>query len=141
MTAGRVTLFYDGSCSLCRREMAWLERADRGRGRLRFVDITAAGFDPAEAGASMDALMSRMHARAEDGELVTGMDAIRCGYAAVGRGWMVAPTRWPVLRSVFDRMYGVFARNRVRWFGGGTCADGSCADESCHAAGRGERGG
>lgn len=110
----RVTLLIDGECPLCRREGAWLSRLDRGRGNLVLEDISGPGFDPDRYGRSMDELMGTMHAALPGGRLVTGMEAFRRAYRSVGLGWVLAPTGWPVLRPIFDRLYGVFARHRLR---------------------------
>lgn len=58
--------------------------------------------------------MSRMHATDDAGRALVAMDAVRAAYAAVGLGWLVAPTRWPVLKPLFDRLYAWIARNRYR---------------------------
>jgi predicted DCC family thiol-disulfide oxidoreductase YuxK len=108
--------------------VAGLRRLDQGRGRLALEDIAAPGFDAGRYGVSRAQLMARIHAVLPDGSLVEGVEAFRRAYAAVGLGWLVAPTAWPGLRSVFDAAYGVFARNRLRWTGR---ADSSCADDRC----------
>ena len=66
-------------------------------------DITARGFDPARYGTTRAALMGRMHALAPDGRLLVGMDAIRAAYSAVGLGWLLAPTRLPLVRRLAER--------------------------------------
>ena len=125
------TLLYDGECPLCSREIAMLRRRDR-RGRLGFVDIAAPGFDAARYGTARDALMARIHGVLPDGSLVRDVEVFRRAYAAVGLGWLVAPTRWPLLRPLFDRAYRVFARNRLRWTGRSeaACAGGACVVET-----------
>ena len=48
---------------------------------------------------------------------------------AVGLGWLAAPMRWRLMRPLFERLYGVFARHRLRlgaWFGKKPCGDDSC---------------
>lgn len=119
VSAERIQLLYDGACPICRREAAWLRRADR-RGRLQLVDISASDFDPARFGLSRNAVEGALHAVGPNGQIVRGMDAVRAAYRAVGWGWLAAPTGWPILRPVFDRLYRAFARNRLRigrWLG------------------------
>lgn len=119
-----VTLLIDGQCSVCAKEVRLLRWLDRGRGRLAFVDISSPTFAAAEFGLTLDRAMAEMHAFGSDGALITGMEVFRRAYRAVGWGWVWAPTGWPVLRPLFDAMYRVFARNRVRWFSrceGGVC--------------------
>jgi len=123
------TLLIDGDCPLCRREATLLERLDKGRGRLALEDISAPGFEPSRYGRTMDDLMGSIHGVEPDGRLVMGMEAFRRAYAAVGLGWLLAPTRWPVLGRVFDALYRLFARHRLRLTGRG---DG-CAKDRCSA--------
>jgi len=52
-----------------------------------------------------------------DGSLVKGMEVFRRAYDAVGLGWLLAPTNWPVLRSISDAGYAWFARIRLHLTG------------------------
>jgi predicted DCC family thiol-disulfide oxidoreductase YuxK len=111
---------YDGHCRICLFDVARLRRADRD-GRLRFVDVMAEDFDPAAYGHDRQELLDRIHARRADGGMVEGPEVFRLALAAVGYGWLAAPTRWPVLRQVSELAYRAFARHRValsRRFGG-----------------------
>lgn len=112
-----ITLLYDGECPLCSREVRLLERRDRGRGHIAFEDIAAPGFDASAYGRDASELMARIHGMLPDGTLVEGVEVFRRAYAAVGLGWLVAPSRWPGLRRLADAAYRVFARNRLRWTG------------------------
>jgi predicted DCC family thiol-disulfide oxidoreductase YuxK len=125
--AWAIRVLYDGDCPLCRREIRLLQRLDRGRGRLQFEDIAAADFQPGAYGLDAAASMARIHGVLPDGSVVEGMEVFRRAYAAVGLGWLLAPTRWPGLRGLADRAYRVFARNRLRWTGRASeCESGSC---------------
>ena len=123
-----ITVLHDGACPLCSREVALLKRLDRGRGRIRFEDIAAPGFDPARYARSHADLMARIHGVLPDGTLVEGVEVFRRAYAAVGLGWLVAPTRWPGLRGLADAGYRWFARNRLPLTGRSeTCTPERCA--------------
>lgn len=124
--APEFSLLIDGGCPLCAREAGLLRRLDRGRGLLALVDITAPDFDPADIGTTFQTLMSEMHGLTPDGQLVAGVEAFRRAYGAVGWGWVLAPTAWPGLRFVSDRLYAWFARNRRRMTGRCDRADGTC---------------
>lgn len=125
--AWHLRILFDGECPLCSREIAMLRRLDRGRGRIEFDDIAAPSFDAADYGVEHAALSARIHARLPDGRLIEGVEVFRRAYAAVGLGWLVAPTRWPLLRNLAEAAYAVFAKNRLRWTGREPdCADGSC---------------
>ncbi len=106
-----LTLLYDEACPLCRLEMDNL-KSRNAKGLLRFVDISAADFDPAPYGVSLADMRASIHAVKADGEMVKGVAVFRLAYAAVGLGWITAPTGWPGLRPWFDRAYAWFARNR-----------------------------
>jgi predicted DCC family thiol-disulfide oxidoreductase YuxK len=112
-----VKVLFDGDCPLCRREIALLRRLDRGRGRIAFEDIAAPGFEGTPYGIDHDTAMRRIHGVLPDGRVIEGVEVFRRLYAAVGFGWLVAPTRWPLLRPAFDAAYRWFARNRLRLTG------------------------
>ena len=112
-----ITVLFDGECPLCAREIGWLEGMDRGRGRIAFEDIAAPDFNAAKYATTFETLMARIHGVLPDGTLIEGVEVFRRAYSAVGLGWLVAPTRWPGLRPLFDAAYRVFARNRLRWTG------------------------
>jgi predicted DCC family thiol-disulfide oxidoreductase YuxK len=127
MSAWEVKLLYDGECPLCVREVRMLDKLNR-KGRLALEDIAAPGFDASRYGRSFEELMGSIHGVLPDGRLVTGMEVFRRAYAAVGLGALIAPTGWPLLRPLFDRLYILFARNRLRITGRShVCANGRCA--------------
>ncbi len=127
MSESRFKLLYDGECPFCWREARWLKRLDR-QGHLAFEDVTAPDFDPSRYGATREELLGVIHGVFPDGRIVRKVEVFRQAYRAVGLGWLLAPSGWPVLRWVFDGLYVLFARYRVplgRMFGR-SCASGSC---------------
>ncbi|TSA39840.1 MAG: DUF393 domain-containing protein [Methylococcaceae bacterium] len=100
-------MFYNGECPFCQKEIAWLQSLNR-QGRLGLYDI---------------------HGMYPDGRMVTGVEVFYAAYHAVGLGWLMAPTRWPVLRSVFTCGYVFFARHRLQWgrYLGRHCTTGNCS--------------
>jgi predicted DCC family thiol-disulfide oxidoreductase YuxK len=102
--------------------VTWLRRLDRGRGRVRLVDIADPDFRANSAGRDLDTLMARIHARLPDGTWLEGVEALRQVYEALGLGWLVAPTRLPGVRQLLDIAYARFARWRYRR----RCAQGAC---------------
>jgi predicted DCC family thiol-disulfide oxidoreductase YuxK len=130
MSEWRFKLLYDGECPLCVREVKWLQRWNRC-GHLAFEDFSAAGFDPVRYATTREELMQAMHGVFPDGRMVRAVEAFREAYSLVGLGWLLAPTRWPVLRPIFDALYRVFARHRVRL---GSLFGRSCDSGTCHVA-------
>ncbi len=122
-----IKVLFDGDCPLCAREIAFMRRRN-SRGLAAFEDIAAPGFDATRYGLDQHAVMSRIHGVLADGTVIEGVEVFRRLYTAIGLGWLVAPTRWPLLRGLFDRAYRVFARNRLRWTGR---EDASCTSDRC----------
>ncbi|MBQ4837815.1 thiol-disulfide oxidoreductase DCC family protein [Pseudoalteromonas luteoviolacea] len=107
-----LTIFYDGTCPLCVKEMAALTKRDNSN-RILIVDIYSEEFgrypeiDPNKANLILHAL--DMH-----GNLLLGLDVTYNAWRLVGMGWLYAPLRWPVVRPVADKLYLAFAKNRYR---------------------------
>ncbi len=120
-------LLYDGECPLCLREVRWLQRLNR-RNHLAFEDVSIPGFDSSPLGVTHEELLGVIHGVFPDGRIVTKGEVFRQAYRAVGLGWLLAPTGWPGLRWIFDGLYTLFARNRVRLgrLLGRSCASGAC---------------
>lgn len=133
MSEWRFKLLYDGQCPFCRLEVRWLQRWNR-RGRLVFEDISTPEFDASRYGLKPEEVMGVMHGVFPDGRIARKVEVFRQAYRAVGLGWLVGPTTWPVLRWFFDGLYALFARYRVsvgRLFGR-SCDTGAC-DVAAHA--------
>jgi uncharacterized protein (TIGR01777 family) len=127
-TATQTLVFYDGACAVCNAEMQILRGWDRAQ-RLNMIDIAAPGFDTHVWPVSVADMHALLHVRLPDGTWLNAMAATRHLYRAVGRGWMLAFTGWPVLASVFDRAYAWFARHRLpisTLLGLRRCTDGVC---------------
>lgn len=106
-----LTLLYDGTCAVCSLEMDHLRERNHA-GRLVFVDIARPGFDATPYGATREEMDAVIHGQRPDGSLLRGVEVLRLAYAAVGLGWVTAPTGWAPLRPLADAGYRVFARHR-----------------------------
>jgi len=92
----QVTVWYDGGCPLCVREIALMNRLDR-RDRIEFVNVD---LEDASCPVDRQLLLRRMHAREGDGPLVDGAAAFAAMWRAI-----------PVFRPL-----GLLAKNRaVLW--------------------------
>lgn len=117
-TDWQIKLLYDGDCPLCVREVNFLQKKDAGRGRVAFVNIADDAYDPAaNGGVSFEAAMGRIHAVLRDGTVLQNVEVFRRVYDLLGMGWIYAPTQWPVLGTLVDWVYGVWADWRLRLTG------------------------
>lgn len=116
-SAAQLTLLFDGGCPLCVREVRFLERRDHAK-RIRFVDIDAPDYNPAAHGAiGYREAMGRIHAICSDGTVLQDVAVFREAYRLIGLGWLYAPTRWPLLSSIVNRIYSVWASRRLQLTG------------------------
>lgn len=87
-------VWFDGSCPLCRREIALMRWLDRRRA-IRFIDVSL-DHQGGECPLDQTELLARFHAR-ESGRLVSGAEAFAAMWRAI-----------PVLRPL-----GLVAKNRL----------------------------
>lgn len=76
------TVYFDGSCPVCRAEIAYYRRRDQA-GALCFVDISESGAATPE-GVTRQRALGRFHVRASDGR-------VRSGAAAFVEVWSRLP--------------------------------------------------
>ena len=102
----QLTVFYDGACPLCVREIAMLRRLDKPRQRIRFMDVSppdAAAYCPIPQAR----LLARFHVARDDGEVLQGAEAFTEAYAQIPwLAWLrpigrFAPSRW-MLNRLYD---------------------------------------
>ncbi len=112
---GTRTIYYDGLCQLCSREIALFQRRVRG-GSLAYVDISDEAFRAADHGLDPVQIHRTMHVRLEDGRLVTGMDALIAMWEFVpGFRWLAKLSRLSVIRPLADVGYAAFAYIRPKF--------------------------
>lgn len=80
-----LTLYFDGECPLCAREIRFLSRRAINA-RLLFVDISDEAFDAKALGFTVEQMQSSLHARFADGPWMTGLDATLWSWRAAGLG-------------------------------------------------------
>jgi len=110
----RIKLLYDGECPFCMREVNFLQKKDRGRGLVAFVDISQDSYDPSEhGGVDFEAAMGRIHAILADGTVVRDLEVFRQVYKTLGMGWIYAPTKWPLVAPIANKLYQIWANWRL----------------------------
>ena len=104
------TIYYDGLCQLCSREIGLFQRRVRD-GSLAYVDISLPGFDPASHGVDPVRIHKHMHVRNEEtGRMFIGVDALLAMWeCAPGFRWLARFTRFPGIRQLSSVGYALFA--------------------------------
>ena len=104
----RVTVWHDGTCPLCRREIALMRRLDT-RGHIEFVDAAEMATCPLDRAE----MLARFHAREAGGPLLSGAAAFAAMWRAIP---MLRPlgeaARNRLVRSTLERLYLRFLRVR-----------------------------
>ena len=112
MTPPELTVYYDGSCPLCRREIA-LYRSLRGAARLQWLDVSAgASLGP---DLSCEVAMRRFHVRDAQGRLFSGGAAFARLWRALP-GWRLAGWFFvlPPMSWLLELLYRAFLPLRPR---------------------------
>ncbi|GEM75734.1 thiol-disulfide oxidoreductase DCC family protein [Vibrio sagamiensis] len=125
----KLTIFFDGTCPLCVKEMQSLIRRDQKK-QIITVDINSDAFahypfiDKEKAN-------TILHAITCQGELLLGLDAAHKAWQLVGLGWLYAPLRWWFVKPIADWFYVQFANNRYKisflLTGSYRCKNGTCS--------------
>jgi predicted DCC family thiol-disulfide oxidoreductase YuxK len=103
------TLFYDGQCPLCAREIRTLHKLQRGN--LIFADIHEQR-DGSTSLPSHEALLRRLHMMTWTGEWVTGLPANVRAWSHTPFGFLFKPLLWPGIFQIASRIYGNWADRR-----------------------------
>lgn len=108
-----LTVWYDGACPLCVREIALMKRLDR-KGRLAFEDVSGPGA-PANCPVDQADLLARFHVRTPDGQVLSGAAAFAAMWREIP---LLSPfghlARIPPVLWVLERAYRLFLRIRPR---------------------------
>ena len=107
----RTTVFFDGSCPLCTREIEFMRARDRD-GRLNFEDVTGPGSVLPE-GRTREEALARFHVRSSDGTVRDGADAfVHMWRELPALRPLAALARVPGVTWVLERLYRQFLKVR-----------------------------
>lgn len=106
-----LTVLYDGSCPLCRREIG-VYRGLKANSPVCFADVSDAA-QPLPIGTTREQLMARFHVRGADGRLLSGAKAFLALWATLpGWRWLALVGRVPGVAWAMERAYLLFLRVR-----------------------------
>ena len=112
------TLYYDGACPLCAREMKHLAKLKRES--LELVDIH--GVEMTNEMPSKEDLLLNLHLKRGD-DWVVGADANVAAWRHTQFGPLWAWLRWPVIKQIVDPVYAFWAKRRYEGLYGALPAD------------------
>jgi predicted DCC family thiol-disulfide oxidoreductase YuxK len=108
-----LTVYYDGTCKLCRSEFENIRARDL-RGELILIDCSPKDFDAHGLPVSRDVLMNVIHARDAAGKWLSGVDVFIAAYQAADLNWVcvILHHRW--VKPYAIGAYPWLVRNRYR---------------------------
>ena len=113
MNSAAQTVFFDGACPICRREIAFYQKRD-GAEAIDWIDIAHETTDPVAPGLSRAEALGRFHVRTRAGEIISGAAA----FAAVWRAfpalkWLGIIGAWPGIRHGLEVGYRILLKARA----------------------------
>lgn len=102
----KATLYFDGRCPLCRREIRWLRRW--ASDKLLFEDVHCARLSPCQR----SAMLQQLHLRTASGQWLVGLPANVAAWRMTPFGLLWAPLLWPGIRQLAHRVYQRWAVRR-----------------------------
>lgn len=103
------TLYFDGTCPLCSKEIALLKKLSKNR--VIFTDIHALSFDDPTT-PSRESLLRRLHLKRASGQWLIGLDANVAVWSHTSYGFLFKILRWPIIRNIADSVYANWADKR-----------------------------
>ncbi len=108
-----ITIYYDGACGICRREMEHYRAKDKNA-RLKFINANHPNFDPKSEGLDPQNILDYIHAKDENGKVVYGLEAFAWIWEACGYKLLPILVRLPLIRQLARAFYRLFARYRYK---------------------------
>ena len=103
----RSTVYFDGSCPLCRAEIGYYRRNDHS-GSLCFIDVSEASASIPD-GLTQRRAMERFHVRSGDGVLLSGAAAFVEVWARLPRWrWAARASALPGILALLELSYRLF---------------------------------
>lgn len=107
-----LTVFYDGQCPLCSKEMLSLKKHDK-HNQIKIVDIHEDEFSTTYPDVDFHKAMRILHGTYQ-GKLLLGLEVTHRAWTLVGKGFWVAPLNWPVIKTVSHWIYLGVAKYRLQ---------------------------
>ena len=113
MSEQQLTVYFDGSCPLCRWEIDHYRKRDRA-GRICLQDVSRQGAEPGPDLTQRQA-MARLHVRTSNGELLSGATAFVAIWQVLpGWRWAARIGKLRVITGLLEVAYRAFLPLRPR---------------------------
>ncbi len=114
MNSVKLTVFYDGRCPLCKREVNFLQKRNQ-EGNLKFIDIDSSDIQLYEEyGITYRDAMEKIHAIKSDGSIIKDIKVFENAYNLIGLGWIYAPLKFKFIDKFVGFIYSLWARHRLK---------------------------
>ncbi len=114
MNTAKLTIFFDGGCPLCKREVNFLQSRNQ-KGYLSFIDINTSDFYlDLKYGITYKQAMERIHALKSDSSVIKDIKVFQEAYTLIGLGWIYAPTKLLIFDKFIEFIYGIWAKYRLK---------------------------
>jgi predicted DCC family thiol-disulfide oxidoreductase YuxK len=110
MKADILTIYYDGKCPLCSLEMHKLKRYD-SKQLITLIDLQQDGFSEKFPHINVEKALAILHGEYQ-GKLLLALDVTHRAWTLVGRGALVAPLQFPVVKQLAHQGYLILAKYR-----------------------------
>ncbi len=105
------SLYYDGSCPVCAKEIGFIERWKNAS--LDLIEIHSMGFADQNFLKSKSELLTILHYKTKQGQWLLGLDATVAAWGHTPFGFLFKPLRWPIIKPVADKLYNSWAQKRA----------------------------
>ena len=110
----KLTIFFDGGCPLCQREVNFMQSRNQ-EAKLKFIDINNSDLSlELNYGITYKQAMQRIHALKSDGSIIKDLKVFQEAYKLIGLGWVYAPTKLPIIDKLFEQIYAFWAKYRLK---------------------------
>ena len=93
-----LTIYYDGHCPLCMKEIQLLKRHDNKK-YIKFVDLHNDNFSKYYPQINSSEALQILHGQLNSGELLMGLDVTCKAWSLVGKHKWLVILRWPIIRQ------------------------------------------
>lgn len=107
-----ITVFYDGQCGVCSKEIAYYKRIAK-EGVFDWQDVVSAHEALNKAGITTVEALKYMHVQDDDGTIHRGVDAFIIMWSQMPQWiWLAKFVALPGVRGLATRLYDAFAKRR-----------------------------